>query len=88
MNKAPIAPVTVDGENELRISVRIGDRDVWARIWLVRVGRTRLYLLDSDVDGMIPGIGNCPPGFIPVTRKCACGRRSCSALAACARCGR
>ena len=50
MNKAPIAPVTIDGENELRISVRIGDRDVWARIWLVRVGRTRLYLLDSDVD--------------------------------------
>ena len=50
MSKAPILPVLDQDGQERKISVRLGGRDVYARIWLVQVGRTRLYLLDTDVD--------------------------------------
>jgi starch phosphorylase len=43
----PIREVQRDGAN-LRISVRILDRDVFAKIWELRVGRINLYLLDTD----------------------------------------
>src|SRR5262249_61126100 len=37
------------GEARLLISVPILDREVFARMWELRVGRVKLYLLDSDV---------------------------------------
>jgi starch phosphorylase len=43
----PIREVQRDGVN-LRIAVRILDRDVFAKIWELRVGRVNLYLLDTD----------------------------------------
>jgi starch phosphorylase len=43
----PIREVQRDGAN-LRISVRILDRNVFAKIWELRVGRINLYLLDTD----------------------------------------
>jgi starch phosphorylase len=43
----PIREVQRDGAN-LRISVRVLDRDVFAKIWELRVGRINLYLLDTD----------------------------------------
>jgi starch phosphorylase len=43
----PIREVQREGAN-LRISVRILDRDVFAKIWELRVGRINLYLLDTD----------------------------------------
>src|SRR2546428_6645940 len=36
------------GEGKLLIAVRILDRDVFAKIWELRVGRINLYLLDTD----------------------------------------
>src|SRR5437762_6601286 len=43
----PIREVQRDGNN-VRISVRILDRDVFAKIWELHVGRINLYLLDTD----------------------------------------
>jgi glycogen phosphorylase len=43
----PIREVQRDGTN-IRISVRILDRDVFAKVWELRVGRVCLYLLDTD----------------------------------------
>jgi starch phosphorylase len=46
----PIREVQRDGAN-LLISVRILNRDVFAKIWELRVGRVNLYLLDTDTPG-------------------------------------
>jgi starch phosphorylase len=43
----PIQEVRPDGSN-LLVSVRILDRDVFAKIWALHVGRINLYLLDTD----------------------------------------
>src|SRR5438132_405783 len=37
------------GDSNLLISVRLLDREVWAKIWELRVGRVSLYLLDTDI---------------------------------------
>src|SRR6201997_1549039 len=37
------------GETKLLISVQILDREVFARVWELRVGRVNVYLLDTDV---------------------------------------
>src|SRR6202011_5709369 len=42
-----IREVQRDGSN-LRVAVRILDRDVFAKVWELRVGRINLYLLDTD----------------------------------------
>src|SRR3982751_4144246 len=44
----PIREVRRDNARVL-ISVRILDREVWAKIWQLHVGRINLYLLDTDV---------------------------------------
>lgn len=49
MDQAPIQPVLRDGK-EVRISVDLGGTRVYARVWTVQVGRTSLYLMDTDVD--------------------------------------
>ena len=50
VNQAPVSPVYLEEDKELHISVYLGDRHVYARIWHVHVGRISLYLLDTDVD--------------------------------------
>ncbi len=50
MNQAPLAPVYLEEDKELHVSVYLGDRNVYARVWHVHVGRISLYLLDTDVD--------------------------------------
>ncbi len=37
------------GEAKLLISVPILDREVFARVWELRVGRVNVYLLDTDI---------------------------------------
>lgn len=54
MSRAPIVPVYDELGNELSVSVRMGDRNVYARLWNVCVGRVNLYLLDTDVDDNDP----------------------------------
>src|SRR5213594_3563460 len=44
----PIREVQRDGAN-LLISVRILDREVFAKVWQLPVGRINLYLLDTDI---------------------------------------
>lgn len=44
----PIREVQRDGAN-LLISVRILDRDVFAKVWQLNVGRVNLFLLDTDI---------------------------------------
>src|SRR2546423_1458343 len=44
----PIREVQRNGAN-LRIGVRILDREVFAKIWELHVGRINLYLLDTDI---------------------------------------
>lgn len=50
MSHAPILPVQDENGQEIKVHVTMGGREVYARVWLVQVGRTRLYLMDTDVD--------------------------------------
>ena len=51
---APIEPATtVDGKPCIT-AVPLGDRSVLVAIWLVRIGRVRLYLLDTDLEENAP----------------------------------
>lgn len=50
IDRAPIQLVKGDDGKDLQISVQLGHRTVYARIWRVNVGRNPLYLLDTDVD--------------------------------------
>ena len=51
---APITLLHDEQDNEVRVSVRIGADTVYAKVWLVQVGRTSLYLLDTDVNDNAP----------------------------------
>src|SRR5438128_5638564 len=44
----PIREVRRD-DRTLLVTVRILDRDVYARVWELQVGRVKLYLLDTDI---------------------------------------
>ncbi len=50
IDRAPIQIVKNENGEDLKISVELGSRTVFARIWRVNVGRNPLYLLDTDVD--------------------------------------
>lgn len=45
----PVEPVCDDGGNLLKVSLKVADRTVWARVWRAHVGLVSVYLLDSDV---------------------------------------
>ncbi len=45
----PVAICRDDGGAPIKISVRIGEATVAAQIWEVRIGRTSLYLLDTNI---------------------------------------
>lgn len=44
----PIRPLRVPGGEWLRLQIHLPGSPVWLRCWEVSVGRTRLYLLDSN----------------------------------------
>jgi starch phosphorylase len=46
----PLREVQRDGAN-LLVSVRILDREVFAKVWQLQVGRINLFLLDTDISG-------------------------------------
>jgi starch phosphorylase len=50
MKRAPIALALDQDGYETKICVKMGDREVFAQVWNVKVGRISLYLLDTDVD--------------------------------------
>lgn len=52
--RLPIAPVYDENGEWLTTSIAFPGRNVTARIWKVAVGRTDLYLLDTDYEANIP----------------------------------
>ncbi|MBR6346013.1 MAG: alpha-glucan family phosphorylase [Bacteroidales bacterium] len=52
--KIPATPVLDENGNWITISVAFPGRNLTARIWKVEVGRTDLYLLDTDHEANIP----------------------------------
>ncbi|MFV0537567.1 MAG: alpha-glucan family phosphorylase [Dysgonomonas sp.] len=49
-NELPIEPVLNEDGNQMILAVPFHDRDIYANIWKVNVGRISLYLLDTDMD--------------------------------------
>jgi glycogen phosphorylase len=52
----PLLPVLKDDGTELTVQVDFPDGPVFVRIWEVRVGRTPLYLLDTNIDANNPTV--------------------------------
>lgn len=51
----PVKALLDEHGNEARVSVKLPGRLVHARVWIVQVGRIKLYLMDSDVPENEPG---------------------------------
>ncbi len=47
----PFEPLDDDQGRRIRVSVRTEGYDIWIEAWTTRVGRNRLVLLDTNVDG-------------------------------------
>lgn len=52
--KIPATPVRDAEGNWIKISVAFPGRNVYAKLWRVDVGRTELYLLDTDFEDNLP----------------------------------
>ncbi|MDY6918358.1 MAG: alpha-glucan family phosphorylase [Chloroflexota bacterium] len=50
-DEAPINPVLTSEGSRLVLGVQLGDRPLAVAVWKVQVGRTTVYLLDTDVEG-------------------------------------
>ncbi|WP_295936002.1 alpha-glucan family phosphorylase [uncultured Alistipes sp.] len=48
--KLPISPVRDEAGNWLTISIAFPGRTLWAHVWKCQVGRTDLYLMDTDFE--------------------------------------
>ena len=85
-DNAPIEPaVTADGKTCI-VPVPLGNRSVLVQVWRVRLGRVKLYLLDTSISRRTRrGIASCRRGSTAATARRASSRRSSSASAACAR---
>jgi len=46
----PVVPVRDKGGDWLKVRIGLPGRDVWAKVWELKVGRISLYLLDTDLD--------------------------------------
>ena len=49
-SRLPILPLLGDNGHQLKISVDLPDRAVYARVWLAQVGRVPVLLLDTDTN--------------------------------------
>ena len=50
----PIQRVSLPGGEPLRVSVQLDTRQVLVEVWCVRVGRVRLFLMDTDIEENAP----------------------------------
>lgn len=48
--KMPIEPVRNAQGDWLKVGVNLPGRTVWAKVWLLKVGRIALYMLDTDIE--------------------------------------
>ena len=46
----PLAPARNENGDWIKINLNLDGRTVWAKVWLLQVGRMPLYLLDTDID--------------------------------------
>ena len=46
----PVTPVTREDGTELRVTVELLERAILVKVWQARVGKVRLYLLDTDLE--------------------------------------
>ncbi len=53
-SQLPVEPVRAAGGDWLRLKIAFPGHDLWLRAWRVAVGRTALYLLDSNDPANIP----------------------------------
>ncbi len=53
-DELPVIPIQDSDGGPLTVSVELPGRDVKARLWEVRVGRTPLFLLDANLDANSP----------------------------------
>jgi starch phosphorylase len=53
-SEAPIHPVNWAQGSESVLSIQVGDRPVYISAWHVRLGRVKLYLLDTSIEENIP----------------------------------
>ncbi|MFT4222056.1 alpha-glucan family phosphorylase [Dysgonomonas sp.] len=49
-NELPLEPLLNEDGNQMILAVPFHDRDIYANIWKVNVGRISLYLLDTDME--------------------------------------
>ncbi|HEV2206167.1 MAG TPA: alpha-glucan family phosphorylase [Candidatus Acidoferrales bacterium] len=50
----PIKPLRQDNDEWLRLGIDFAGSKLWVRVWEARVGRTKLYLLDTNDPANIP----------------------------------
>ncbi|HOF67588.1 MAG TPA: alpha-glucan family phosphorylase [Candidatus Fermentibacter daniensis] len=48
-SNTPVSPVLDNDGRPVVVTLPLNGRDITAAVWMVRVGRTRLYLLDTDL---------------------------------------
>jgi starch phosphorylase len=53
-NDAPIEPAITHDGNPCIVPVPLGNRSVLVKVWRVRLGRVKLYLLDTDLEENAP----------------------------------
>ena len=53
-NDAPIEPAVTAEGNQCIVAVPLGNRTVLVKVWRVRLGRVKLYLLDTDLEENAP----------------------------------
>ena len=50
LKELPIKPVKNVGGKDLVISIKLLKKKLYLKVWQIEVGRTKLYLMDSDID--------------------------------------
>lgn len=49
-NNIPLFPVLNSKGDKLKVEINVGDDPVYFQVWELKVGRTILYLIDTDID--------------------------------------
>jgi starch phosphorylase len=68
-SELPISPVTDANGNRIMIQVGMPGRLMYAQIWLVKVGRIKLYLMDTDISENRDDVKSCTHALYGETTK-------------------
>lgn len=49
-DNTPIAKVTDENGNRLKIAVKLDSREIYVQVWCVHVGRVQVFLMDTDIE--------------------------------------